>query len=227
MDGIRKRHFQNAIFQGDSMRTFSSAEQILWRMTPDEMGRFGECVWKNFISSCGFSYVPLCDIDTGVSFRGPRLIGCDAVLPDFDITTGRRRAYMDSKCKKQYVVYRNANNEKRHGIDAKYADAYRSVQEINRQKALLGIVELFEDGNNPRFSGTLLANTLNGLGNPIPGYSNQNHMVYWPHDRFIVIAILPIDVLVRLSLEPVEIPLARDAMKLLIESPEEIQTVLW
>jgi hypothetical protein len=89
---------------------------------------------------------------------------------------------MDSKCKTKPVMYRKAN-ELRHGIDRKDYEAYEAISGINRQKCILGIVEIF-DADETEWSGTLLMQTLGVLGKPIPGFSNQDFMVYWPRARF-------------------------------------------
>lgn len=159
---------------------------IYWRFRNkhEPLGEFGERLWKQVMLDCGFFYIQLSTLPA-LNGNGPRLQGSDAILPDFEIN-GQRRAYMDSKAKTAPVLYRNAN-ELRHGIDRKCLEAYEAISGINRQKCALGIVELFDE-DETTWSGTLLIQTLGVLGSPIRGFSNQDHMVYWPRRSFVEIA---------------------------------------
>lgn len=162
-------------------------EWVYWRFQNghEPLGEFGERLWQNVFGASGMLYIPLKDLPA-VNRKGPRMQGNDTILPDFDVT-GKQRAYVDSKCKKKPVEYRNAGNELRHGIDRKCWEAYDAIGGLNRQRVILALVELF-NADGREWSGTLLAQTLGCLGEPIRGFSNQGHMVYWPRRSFEVVA---------------------------------------
>lgn len=163
-------------------------ENVYWRFRNkhEPLGEFGESLWQSVFVESGMFYVPLKDLPL-VNRKGPRMQGNDTILPDFDVTTGRRRAYVDSKCKSRPVAFRNAGNELRHGIDRKCHEAYDAIGGLNRQTVILAVCELFDE-DEIGWSGTLLAQTFGQLGEPVSGFSNQDHMVYWPRRKFEVIA---------------------------------------
>jgi hypothetical protein len=170
--------------------TTVSDEWVLWRFRNrhENLGTFGEMLWSRIILGCGLFYVKLADLPCEGG-RGPRLKGNDTILPDFDVC-GQARAYMDSKCKTGPVLYRKAN-EWRHGIDRKDARAYETISGLNRQKCFLGIVEIFTDEKAAYdWSGSLLMQSLGGLGAPLQGFSTQSHMVLWPRNRFEQVGVL-------------------------------------
>lgn len=160
---------------------------ILWRFRNrhEDLGPFGERLWSKIWGDCNFWYIALATLPA-LNGKGPRLQGSDTILPDFEVVGGteRRRTYMDSKAKTGPVLYRNAN-EWRHGIDRKAFEHYEAISGINRQKCLLGIVELFTNEKEPwDWSGALLMQSLGRLGAPLKGFSTQGHMVYWPRREF-------------------------------------------
>lgn len=161
-------------------------EWVYWRFKNlhEPLGTFGESLWQSVFLASGMTYIPLKDLPI-VNRKGPRMQGNDTILPDFDVT-GRQRAYVDSKCKTKPVLYRVAN-ELRHGIDRKDYEAYDAIGGLNRQRVILAVVEVFEE-NGHEWSGSLLAQTFGRLGEPVRGFSNQDHMVYWPRRSFEVIA---------------------------------------
>lgn len=166
---------------------------VLWRFRNrhEDLGKFGERLWSRIMCDCGLMYVPLKDLPA-INGKGPRMrgAGSDVILPDFDVTSGRRRAYMDSKCKTGPVLYEKAN-EWRQGIDRKDLVDYESMSAINRQKCFIALVEIFTDEKNPgEWSGTLLMQTLGELGSPIRGVSTQSHMVYWPRRKFVQVGTM-------------------------------------
>lgn len=169
--------------------------RVIWRFRNghEDLGKFGEELWARIMSDCGLFYIPLHSLPA-LNGKGPRLQGNDTILPDFEITSNGkvRRCYMDSKCKTSPVRYENAN-EIREGIDRKDWDAYETISGINRQKCALGMCELFhpplrrgEDASD--WLGALIIQSLGVLGSPILGFSNQAHMVYWPRNKFHVVA---------------------------------------
>ena len=181
----------------------------------NELGLLGVSVWRNLCEACGLSYVPLRD-------KRRRCIGTNEYLPDADVSTGRHHVYMDAHCKKNRVLYRKAN-QLRHGMDRTDANDYAAVSEFNRQKAMLGVVELFEETETGMWSGRLLAQTIGALGAYVAGFGNQEHMAYWPANRFAVIATLTPSVMFSLKQEPVSIAGAKDALMRLLHKEEVIQ----
>lgn len=164
-----------------------------WNQTDNERGNFGQDVWRNVFELCGIDYIPLCNIQDGGSPK-LRSDAIDTVLPDFDAGRGRHRFYADSKTKRNSVLFELAN-ELRHGIDLKAWHEYSHVSEWNAQKCCICVLQQFaEVGRNgvtresKQWKGALLVNTLQNLGNPIRGFSNQDHMVYWPVKRFLIVA---------------------------------------
>jgi hypothetical protein len=105
------------------------------------------------------------------------------VLPDFELLCRRHAVLIDSKAKRQSVLYRNAG-EVRHGIDRRLWEEYRFAAQEARKRAGLGIVELW-DHDGETWSGALLVESLPALGEPISGFASQAHMVYWPRKRFV------------------------------------------
>jgi len=198
----------------------------------DALGRLGEKVWSNIMLGGGFNYIPLCELPPK-NGQGPRMRGCDTVLPDFDANTRQRRFYLDAKCKSHYAVYRNAGNEKRHGIGQKYWHAYSDISIQNTQRAMLGVVELFAEHGTWHWSGSLLAQTLGKLGRPhfqhgtpIRGFKD---MVFWPVSKFRVLAVgISPSELMRMAHEPVSwrTDIAKELLTIASE-PEFIQANLF
>lgn len=145
-----------------------------------EKGRFGEAVFKQVFVSSGLRFIPLCDIQNG---GAPMMEGADKViLPDFELIGNGFSAYVDAKCKGQSVLFRN-RNQVRHGIDRRNYQHYCAAGHTTRRECGLGIVELFDE-TGECWSGSLLAESFRNLGAPIPGMSDQDHMVYWPRKMF-------------------------------------------
>lgn len=147
------------------------------------LGAIGEQVWSNLFRASGISYIPLAKIDNG---GAPRIEdkGNGVVLPDFDCATPGWTVFVDSKCKSGPVLWRQTN-QLRHGIDGRNYRAYKRASEIFQKQCGVAILELFESCETKHpWSGRLWIETLNGLGEPIPGTSNQSHMVYWPQKMF-------------------------------------------
>jgi len=151
-----------------------------------ELGNFSEHVWQNVLLRSSFNIIPLCRIDDG---GAPRLRSeiLDNILPDFDVISGRRNAYLDSKCKTNLVCYRIANNELRHGINLSHWQEYERIEGQHLKKCCIGVLQLY-GLTKAHWTGRLLANSLFRLGQPIRGHSNQSHMIYWPVRKFRVIA---------------------------------------
>lgn len=195
-----------------------SHEWVYWRFKNkhEDLGAFGESLWKNAATSAGLFYVELAALPI-VNRRGPRLQNSEYTLPDFELT-GQRRAYLDSKCKTEPVLFRLAS-ELRHGIDRKAFDSYEAISGINRQKCFIGIVELFRDERDPGWSGALLMQSLASLGKPISGMSNQRHMVYWPRAKFEEVGKLrPLDLWNVAKGESEPPPEVSQAVKSLVDS---------
>lgn len=157
----------------DAVKQFRNA-------TEDWLGKFGEALWKRVFEASGIGYIPLCDIENG---RAPAAINPTSrvVVPDFDAYTDEWSAYIDSKAKKQSVLWR-MNRQVRHGIDRRSYDHYVRIGAMQKKLAGLGIVECFD--HNWEWSGSLLIESLSELGEPIPGDYTQKHMCYWRRKDF-------------------------------------------
>lgn len=162
-------------------RTDGQLMHELRLMSEQKLGDFGESVWRNIFRNSGVGYIPLTDIDNGGAPRIESASGA-TVLPDFKIHGEHWTAFMDSKAKTQSVLFR-IKKQVRHGIDRRnYAHYERSAASF-RSQCGIGVVELFDDSGF-NWSGALLVESLPHLGKPIPGFSNQAHMCYWPRKMF-------------------------------------------
>jgi len=151
------------------------------RMGSAELGRFGEALWSAVFSASGVRYVPLCRIENG---GAPMLEGNGRiVLPDFDAYGKGWTAFIDSKAKTNVVRF-NLAKELRHGIDRRNWEEYLRCGVVARKKTGIAIVEVFGETKS-EWSGALLIESLRNLNPPIAGFSNQEHMVYWPRKRFV------------------------------------------
>lgn len=205
-------------------------ENVIWRFKNghEKLGEFGERLWSRVFSQCGFLHVSLATLPP-LNGKGPRLQGSDDVLPDFEVTAGmeRQRVYVDSKCKTRPVLFKLAN-ELRHGIDRRDYEHYDAVAGMHKQKCILGIIELFHE-NGRDWSGTLLINSLGRLLSPINGFSDQDHMVYWPRHRFFEVgAYRPLQLFALAhGNQPVE-PLTKERVtQAFVLRKEDIQSRLW
>ncbi len=158
-----------------------NARERLLRKTRHELGQMGEKLCERIFHNSGLRFIPLCKH----SDRGaPMLLGKDKViLPDFDVKGGTWDAYIDAKAKTRCVVYRNANNEVRHGIPVTNYEHYVKMGIIDRKQAGVLLVELLDE--NDRWSGTLLAESFINLGKPFPGIGSMTDTVFWPRKRFV------------------------------------------
>lgn len=162
----------------------SREQRILVGSSFEERGRIGEKLWKATFKKNDMPYISLSNIREGGAplMRGPN----PQILTDFELSTHRANVLFDSKAKFRSVYYRN-ESETRHGIDFTNYKHYQSISEYQRKKCCLGIIEYFhEDGQ--MWSGSILAQTLVALGTPDRGFNSQEHMVYWPRDRFLILA---------------------------------------
>jgi hypothetical protein len=148
--------------------------------TSDEIGRFGEALWARVFEGSGMNYIPLHRMNgQGAPMAQGR---SKMILPDFDVAGEEFTAFVDSKAKHQSVLFRRLS-EVRHGIDRSNWEHYRRIAVQYKKSCGLGIVELFN--HMEQWSGSLLIESLANLGEPIRGFSTENHMVYWPRKRFV------------------------------------------
>jgi hypothetical protein len=158
-------------------------EDLIRDFDKERLGLFAEALWSAVFWSCELlSYIPLHRIETGQapSMRGQ---GQDVVLPDFELSTNRLAAYVDSKGKKHPVLYRVAS-EWRHGIERRHHAHYTAISERSQKHCFLAVFECFADEENSEWSGALLVQSLVRLGKPCEGYSTMNTTVFWPRARF-------------------------------------------
>jgi hypothetical protein len=160
--------------------TEQDAQRRFQKISPERLGEFGERVWSNIFRASGIPYIPLHKIETG---HAPMIQGKDkTVLPDYECALKREAVYVDSKAKTKSVFYRKLRQE-RHGIDRRSWVQYIKAAALTDKKCGIALIELFR--HDLTWSGSFLIETLNNLGEPIPGTSNQRHMVYWPRKRFV------------------------------------------
>lgn len=172
------------------MRVGETSDWVRWRFINkhEDLGEFGERLWSNIFRGCGLRYIKFADLPA-VNGRGPHVQGgSEETLPDFEVGSHVRRAYVDSKCKSGPVMFYKAN-EMRQGVDERCWRAYSAVSEFNRQKCILAIAEVFslcdkQQTGDREWRGALLMQTLGRLGKPLEGFSTMSDMVLWPRDRF-------------------------------------------
>lgn len=174
--------------------TMSREELLRHKLKTCSENSFGENVekiWANVFRRNGIGYIPLSKIDVG---KAPVLEDeGKLILPDFEVSTSHRRirAYVESKGKRGPVLFQKAG-QWRHGIDGYHWENYLAIAARNVQKACLAVLELFTDAHAKSvWSGSLLIQTLQTLGEPIRGFSNQRHMVYFPRSSFVEICRIP------------------------------------
>ena len=165
----------------------TSAEMLLG-MDRERKGRFGEAVCERVLASSGVTYIPLCRIQGGA----PMAIATDSktVLPDFDIAANGIKAYMDAKVKTQSIRFRKTG-QVRHGINASNYQDYQAMGVLQSKQCGLFVVELLDESGN--WSGSLLAESFAGLGEPHKGFNEPTPKVYWPRDRFAIIGAFSAD----------------------------------
>lgn len=164
------------------MKTEEEVRQRFRRMDDDQKGLAAERIWRRIFERSGIYYTPLTDICEGGAplVRGPT----NEISPDFNCFARKWRAFIDSKFKTTSIVFRVAGFDERHGIDKKNYAAYSRVSQKARQKAGLGIVELWR---GDVWSGALLIQALAKLGPPALGINSQKHMVYWSRGKFVAL----------------------------------------
>lgn len=180
MDCVRQSGSRGAKPVRVAIMDETECQKKLLTASDEFLGNFGEAVWSNIFKASGVNYVPLSKIEVG---GAPMMLAKTGgtVLPDFDCAGDDWTAYVDSKCKTRNVLFRKTD-QIRHGIDHKNWRQYQKVAAQFRKKCALAILELFT--HEGRWSGTLLIETLDNLGQPFGGISNQDHMVYWKRDAF-------------------------------------------
>lgn len=181
-------------------------KSMFFRMKEQELGRFGEALWANIFRHSGFNYIPLSKLDVG---GAPMFEGLNkTVLPDFDVMHKSFTVYVESKAKMQSVFFRKRSQE-RHGIDRNRWNDYKRSEIIGRKDCAIAIAELWS-GSSGAWSGTLLIETLRGLGEPYQGESSQRHMVYWQRKQFVDLDAMTPSEMYEVAKGVVEWPLASE-----------------
>lgn len=162
----------------------SDARRILSTESMDWLGKFGEAIWANVLAASGYHYVPLAELSMG----GAPMMQSNTnkiVLPDFDAMKDGKSAYLEAKAKSTSVFYRISRQE-RHGIDLRNFKQYQKAAAVAGKRCAIAIVECMreEEAYRPRWSGSLLIESLIELGEPVRGESNQDHMIYWRRKQF-------------------------------------------
>lgn len=150
------------------------------RMDEAALGRFGEALWSRIFAASGIQYIPLARIETG---GAPMAEGKERIiLPDFDCAYQGNAAFVDSKAKRQSIIYRLKQQE-RHGINRNAYQAYVKAGVTWRKNTGLALVELYRDGM--AWSGTLFAETFRNLGEPYSEHAERPPKVYWRRKQFV------------------------------------------
>jgi hypothetical protein len=196
-------------------------------MDPEGLGRFAERLWSNVFLSAGLNYIPLHRIQAG---GAPLQRGGSGpiILPDFEVSTNRFTVFVDSKAKRHPVYFRQGK-EWRHGVNARHWDHYAAISEQHRQHCCLALFEAFQDEHNRVWSGALLVQGLQKLGEPFHGFSTQADMVYWPRRRFEQIGSITPDEARELVHGSDAMPVFREALHELLglTSSKPVQMRLW
>lgn len=160
----------------------SRLEDWFRKAKEDEFGAFAERLWSGVFTGSDFQYISLFES----SRRGAPMSGGKEkmILPDFQVNGGAHfQVYVDSKAKRHPVFYGHAS-ENRHGIDRRNYQHYSDFGSRLGKHAALAIFEAFTDKRDLVWSGDLLVQTLQVLGEPCRGFSTGSHMVYWPRTKF-------------------------------------------
>jgi hypothetical protein len=160
--------------------TETEARERILRFSSEKLGKLGERIWASVITASGLRYIPLSEIESG---GAPMLEGAGkTILPDFDVYGMRKAVFVEAKAKTQSVLYENAW-ELRHGINERNYRDYMRIRWEARKRCGLAVLELL-DGETGKWSGSLLVESLQQLGEPFAGFSTDKHKVFWPRKRF-------------------------------------------
>jgi hypothetical protein len=165
--------------------TEDEAQGRLRRLTPDQLGAFGEDIWKNVLAESGWLYIPLARIADGGAPMARRN-GEAIILPDYQACKDGKTVFVEAKAKTQSIIYNNAKQE-RHGIDLKNYVHYIRAAAASSLPCAIGIVELWrEESYRGRlyWSGSLLIETLRELGDPRSENPETPPKVYWRRKQF-------------------------------------------
>ena len=164
----------------------------------DAKGLLGEGVLLYLLRAAGYHCFPLTESNRSgapMALGDRHKWGSSLRMPDYMIAAGES-AYIEVKTKSQSVWF-NKIGQWRHGFDKVKGVDYEAIQRATGLPVAIAIVELYQGSqeykqwdkpNHSRWSGTILLQTLAGLGPPIGGFSDQAHMQYWPRDRFVRLA---------------------------------------
>lgn len=166
--------------------TEDQAQQQLRKLKPEQLGLFGEDIWKHVLYESGYQYVPLARIADGGAplARSKNEV---TVLPDYQAWSEGRAVFLEAKAKTRSIVYRLRSQE-RHGIDeSNYLHYIRAAQQSSLPCAI-GLVELWRERLEQRdvlyWSGSLLIETLRDLGDPRCENPENPPKVYWRRKLF-------------------------------------------
>jgi len=160
--------------------TEQDAQRYLLNANEKTLGDIGEWFWQAVFRNSTVGYIPLAKIANGGAPR-VELTNGGVVVPDFDCSADRWCAFVDSKCKKNVVLWRRSR-QLRHGIDKSHWEQYLECSRRYRKRCAIGVFECFDD--NDKWSGEYMIETFDELSAPYFGESNQAHMVYWAKKAF-------------------------------------------
>ena len=150
-------------------------------MAAEALGRFGEAVWKRVLLASGVRYIPLADIQDG---GAPMAVGNGnkIILPDLDCAAQTWVAFVEAKAKTQSIEFR-MKRQVRHGINESNYLQYKKAAEEYRKRCAVAIVELWH-ADFQTWSGRLLFERIDNLGQPFQEYREKPPKVYWQTKQF-------------------------------------------
>jgi len=162
-----------------------------------QRGHAAELLVAGWMQGHDYYVIPSYDYAGTDGDKAPRLSGKCAgyVVPDLDVSKDGRRFWAEIKAKASPVIWR-MTGQKRHGIELRHLDHYRTVQAITGNPCWLLIYE--EDTN------LLIGETLDALGEPVSIGSDGRgkKIAFWPRGRFRRLALL----------DPIRLPGRQDYM---------------
>lgn len=153
-----------------------------------KVGRGGEQVVAKWLMERGWYVIPSYDYAGEDGDKAPRLQGYRVghPVPDLDCAKDGNRRWVEVKTKTTTIFWRKTQKHQ-HGIDMPLLQHYRTVQAITGTPVWVAIYE--------EFSGCLLANTIDALGEPRVGRNNMDGklLANWDRDKFLILHRFPKD----------------------------------
>lgn len=143
-------------------------------------GRAAEQRVAAWLQERGWYVIPSYDYSGEDGDKAPRLQGyrIGHPVPDLDTAKEGKRRWVEVKAKSDVIFWRKTQKEQ-HGIDLVLLQHYQTVQVITGTPVWLVIFE--------EFTGCLIGNAVDALGEPREGTLNGRKMANWDRDKFLLI----------------------------------------